>query len=57
MIFAGGMEATMTEMTIVGFSNMTALTKNPDPNTASRPFDKNRDGSFSHKGRGHPAYH
>ncbi|EKN65887.1 3-oxoacyl-(acyl-carrier-protein) synthase 2 [Neobacillus bataviensis LMG 21833] len=41
----------------MGFSNMTALTKNPDPNTASRPFDKNRDGSFSHKGRGHPAYH
>ncbi|PLS03700.1 beta-ketoacyl-ACP synthase II [Neobacillus cucumis] len=44
MMIAGGTEATVTAMTVAGFSNMTALSKNPDPSTASRPFDKNRDG-------------
>ena len=31
-------------MAIAGFANMKALTKNSDPNTASRPFDNERDG-------------
>ncbi|MFJ7729139.1 beta-ketoacyl-ACP synthase II [Neobacillus sp. NPDC097160] len=52
MVVAGGTEATITEMTIAGFSNMTALTKNPDPKTASRPFDKNRDGFVIGEGAG-----
>jgi 3-oxoacyl-[acyl-carrier-protein] synthase II len=52
MIIAGGTEATITEMTVAGFSNMTALSKNPDPNTASRPFDKNRDGFVIGEGAG-----
>jgi len=52
MMIAGGTEATITEMTIAGFSNMTALSKNPDPNTASRPFDKNRDGFVIGEGAG-----
>ena len=52
MIIAGGTEATITEMTIAGFSNMTALSKNPDPKTASRPFDKNRDGFVIGEGAG-----
>ena len=52
IIIAGGTEATITEMTIAGFSNMTALSKNPDPNTASRPFDKNRDGFVIGEGAG-----
>ncbi|RKL69290.1 beta-ketoacyl-[acyl-carrier-protein] synthase II [Salipaludibacillus neizhouensis] len=44
MMVAGGAESAITEMTIAGFTNMTALSRNPDPVTASRPFDKNRDG-------------
>ncbi|WP_066391714.1 beta-ketoacyl-ACP synthase II [Neobacillus mesonae] len=52
MMIAGGTEATITEMTIAGFSNMTALSKNPDANTASRPFDKNRDGFVIGEGAG-----
>lgn len=44
MMVAGGAESAITEMTVAGFSNMTALSTNPDPQTASRPFDKNRDG-------------
>ncbi len=52
MMIAGGTEATVTAMTVAGFSNMTALSKNPDPNTASRPFDKNRDGFVIGEGAG-----
>ncbi|MEH7273590.1 beta-ketoacyl-ACP synthase II [Neobacillus vireti] len=52
MIIAGGTEATITEMTVAGFSNMTALSKNPDPKTASRPFDQNRDGFVIGEGAG-----
>ena len=49
---AGGAEASITEMTIAGFSNMTALSTNPDPETACRPFDKNRDGFVIAEGAG-----
>lgn len=52
LMITGGTEATITEMTIAGFSNMTALSKNPDPQTASRPFDKNRDGFVIGEGAG-----
>jgi 3-oxoacyl-[acyl-carrier-protein] synthase II len=41
---AGGSEAATVPITIAAFAQMTALTKNPDPETASRPFDANRDG-------------
>ncbi len=51
-MIAGGTEATITEMTIAGFSNMTALSTNPDPQTACRPFDKNRDGFIIAEGSG-----
>ncbi|MCE7791915.1 beta-ketoacyl-ACP synthase II [Salipaludibacillus sp. CUR1] len=44
VMIAGGAEASITEMTLAGFSNMTALSTNDDPRSASRPFDKNRDG-------------
>ncbi len=45
IMFAGGAEASITKLSIAGFCAMKALsTRNDDPKTASRPFDKNRDG-------------
>ena len=45
VMFAGGSEGTVVELAIAGFSNMRAMsTRNDDPKTASRPFDKDRDG-------------
>lgn len=45
IIVAGGSEAAVTECGIGGFSSMQALsTRNDDPLTASRPFDRDRDG-------------
>ena len=52
IIIAGGAEASITPMAIAGFSNMKALTKNPDPRKASRPFDKDRDGFVISEGAG-----
>jgi 3-oxoacyl-[acyl-carrier-protein] synthase II len=52
VIVAGGSEAAITEMSIAGFSNMKALTKNSDKGSASRPFDKNRDGFVMGEGSG-----
>lgn len=44
-IVSGGSEAPVTEGGVGGFSSMKALsTRNDDPTTASRPFDKDRDG-------------
>jgi 3-oxoacyl-[acyl-carrier-protein] synthase II len=41
----GGSEACITGLTIAAFSNMKAMsTRNDDPVTASRPFDRDRDG-------------
>ncbi len=40
----GGSEAATLPLTVAAFAQMTALTKNPDPETASRPFDRDRDG-------------
>ena len=52
VIIAGGAEASITPMAIAGFSNMKALSKNPDPNTASKPFDLNRNGFVISEGAG-----
>ena len=41
---AGGSEAATIPLTVAAFAQMTALTKNPDPETASRPFDAERNG-------------
>src|SRR6476620_7510746 len=45
VIITGGSEMTVTPMAIGGFANMKALSeRNDSPETASRPFDKDRDG-------------
>ena len=51
-IIAGGAEAVVARLTIAGFQNMKALSTNPDPNKASRPFDKDRDGFVIGEGAG-----
>lgn len=43
-VIAGGSEAAIVPLTIAGFSSCKALTTNPDPATASIPFDKRRSG-------------
>jgi 3-oxoacyl-[acyl-carrier-protein] synthase II len=44
LCIAGGSEAATLPLTVAAFAQMTALTKNPDPESASRPFDLRRDG-------------
>ena len=49
----GGAEAAVTPLAIAGFANMKALsTRNDEPATASRPFDKDRDGFVMGDGAG-----
>jgi len=53
VIFAGGSEATITKAAIGGFNTMKALsTLNDEPEKASRPFDKTRDGFVAGEGAG-----
>jgi len=53
IMLAGGAEASITPISIAGFSAMHALsTRNDDPTTASRPFDKDRDGFIMGEGAG-----
>lgn len=51
-MITGGAEAPITKMSVAGFCANTALTFNPDPETACRPFDKNRDGFIIGEGSG-----
>ncbi len=51
-MITGGAEAPLTPMAFAGFSTAKALSFNDDPNTASRPFDKNRDGFVMGEGAG-----
>ncbi len=45
IMIAGGAEAAITPLAVASFANMKALSeRNDDPPTASRPFDKDRDG-------------
>ncbi len=51
IMLAGGAEAAITPISMAGFSAMHALsTRNDDPATASRPFDKDRDGFIMAEG-------
>ena len=53
VIVTGGSEAAVTKAGIGGFNAMHALSKrNDDPKTASRPFDKDRDGFVLGEGAG-----
>jgi 3-oxoacyl-[acyl-carrier-protein] synthase II len=52
-MIAGGTESTITPLGIGGFAVMKALsTRNDDPEAASRPFEKNRDGFIMGEGSG-----
>jgi 3-oxoacyl-[acyl-carrier-protein] synthase II len=52
VMITGGAEAPITKMSVAGFCANTALSTNPDPATASRPFDANRDGFVIGEGAG-----
>jgi len=53
VVIAGGTEATVSPLGVGGFAAMRALsTRNDDPKTASRPWDKDRDGFVLGEGAG-----
>jgi 3-oxoacyl-[acyl-carrier-protein] synthase II len=53
VMIAGGSEAAVTPMSVGGFAAMRALsTRNDEPERASRPFDKDRDGFVVGEGAG-----
>ena len=53
VIVAGGAEATVSPLGVGGFASMRALsTRNDDPKTASRPWDRDRDGFVLGEGAG-----
>lgn len=53
LMLGGGTEASITQLGMAGFCSMKAMsTRNDDPKTASRPFDKDRDGFVMGEGAG-----
>ena len=52
IVIAGGVEAGITGLSVSAFAQMGALSRNPDPATASRPFDVDRDGFVMGEGAG-----
>jgi len=51
-IITGGSEASINRLAVAGFTSIMALSTNPDPKTACRPFDKDRDGFIMGEGAG-----
>jgi 3-oxoacyl-[acyl-carrier-protein] synthase II len=52
-MIAGGVESTITPLAVAGFCALKALsTRNEEPEKASRPFEKNRDGFVMAEGAG-----
>ncbi|MBN1623822.1 MAG: beta-ketoacyl-ACP synthase II [Clostridia bacterium] len=52
VMICGGTEAAITELALAGFSNMKAVTPSKDPDRASIPFDRERDGFVMGEGAG-----
>lgn len=53
VMISGGSESAISEYNVAGFSNMQALSRrNDEPEKASRPFDKDRDGFVIAEGAG-----
>ncbi|NLK26937.1 MAG: beta-ketoacyl-ACP synthase II [Clostridiales bacterium] len=52
IILAGGTEGSITPLAIAGFTSLTALSTSENPNRASIPFDKERDGFVMGEGAG-----
>lgn len=52
VMIAGGTEATISPLCVSAFNNMKALSRNANPHSASRPFDRNRDGFVISEGAG-----
>ncbi len=53
VMFCGGTEAVITELALAGFGSLKALsTRNDEPQRASRPFDRDRDGFVIGEGSG-----
>lgn len=52
VMLAGGTESSITKTAVAGFTNLTALTTSTNPDRASIPFDKDRDGFVMGEGAG-----
>ena len=52
VMITGGAEAALTELSFAGFTQSRAMSTDPNPETACRPFDKNRDGFIMGEGAG-----